>query len=122
MPVPTGCDKPVGVQVDLTWHGHHHSYQRTCPVYSDECKGYREDGTAKAPIHLVIGNAGADLCHNVQPVQPSYFEVNGVLDCFMIFMGCRVLFVAIDVYCHGQWHVKWPLPQLWTLETRADSF
>ena len=24
--------------VDLTWHGHHHSYQRTCPLYKGECR------------------------------------------------------------------------------------
>lgn len=23
--------------VDMTWHGHHHSYQRTCPLYKGEC-------------------------------------------------------------------------------------
>jgi len=41
--------------VDLTWHGHHHSYQRTCPVYRKACRGYNADGTAQAPVHMVIG-------------------------------------------------------------------
>jgi hypothetical protein len=26
--------------VDLTLHGHHHSYQRSCPLLSGECVGY----------------------------------------------------------------------------------
>lgn len=61
-------------KVDLTWHGHHHSYQRTCPVYREQCMGYREDGTARAPVHMVIGHAGAGLCYNIQPRRPPYFE------------------------------------------------
>lgn len=61
-------------KVDLTWHGHHHSYQRTCPVYREQCLGYREDGTARGPVHMVIGHAGADLCYDIQPRRPPYFE------------------------------------------------
>lgn len=61
-------------KVDLTLHGHHHSYQRTCPMYREECLGYRDDGTAKGPVHIVIGHAGAGLSVNVQPVQPPYFK------------------------------------------------
>jgi hypothetical protein len=60
--------------VDLTLHGHHHSYQRTCPLYKGECKGYGKDGVAKAPVHLVIGNAGAGLCTNVHKHLPRGFE------------------------------------------------
>ncbi|NJO23600.1 MAG: AMP-binding protein [Sphingomonadales bacterium] len=48
--------------VDVTLHGHHHSYQRTCPVVAGECVGYGEDGVANGPVHLVVGNAGAGLC------------------------------------------------------------
>ena len=50
--------------VDLTLHGHHHDYQRTCPIYKGECVGYHDDGTAKGTVHLVIGNAGASLSSN----------------------------------------------------------
>jgi acid phosphatase type 7 len=56
--------------VDLTLHGHHHSYQRTCPVYKGKCKGHDKHGTPKAPIHLVIGNAGKGLSHNIEEHQP----------------------------------------------------
>ena len=39
----------------MTWHGHHHSYQRTCPVYRERCVGYDASGAARGPVHLVIG-------------------------------------------------------------------
>jgi acid phosphatase type 7 len=60
--------------VDLTLHGHHHSYQRTCPLYKGKCRGYAKDGTARAPVHLVIGNAGAGLSSNVHKHLPKGFE------------------------------------------------
>jgi len=43
-------------KVDLAIWGHYHAYERTCPVYKQKCV---EDG--KAPIHAVIGMAGASL-------------------------------------------------------------
>lgn len=57
-------------RVDLTFHGHHHSYQRTCPVYDNTCMGYGDDGVPLAPVHMVIGNAGAGLSINVHTKQP----------------------------------------------------
>lgn len=42
-------------QVDVTWHGHHHSYQRTCPILDGQCMDMMENDVAPAPIHLVIG-------------------------------------------------------------------
>ena len=44
--------------VDMTWSGHVHLYHRTCPVYKNKCVGYHPDGTAKAPVHMIVGNAG----------------------------------------------------------------
>lgn len=32
------------------------------------------DGTAGAPVHLVIGHAGAGLCLNTLPVRPQFWE------------------------------------------------
>ena len=49
-------------RVDLTLHGHHHSYQRTCAAFRGECVGNDDDGVPLAPPHFVIGNAGAGLC------------------------------------------------------------
>lgn len=56
--------------VDLSFQGHHHSYQRTCPVHKNKCRGYGDDGVPLAPVHLVIGNAGAGLSINVHTEQP----------------------------------------------------
>lgn len=57
----------VRYEVDVTWHGHHHSYQRTCPVVNGTC-------VDKGPVHMVIGHAGAGLCFNVQQETPSVFR------------------------------------------------
>eukprot|EP00775_Hariotina_reticulata_P003562 gene3562-3830_t len=48
----------VAQQVDLVLTGHLHSYQRSCPVMKGTCVGYNDDKTAKAPVHLLFGNAG----------------------------------------------------------------
>lgn len=69
----------VKYEVDMTWHGHHHSYQRTCPVQRERCQGHNSDGSAKAPVHLVIGNAGAELCWNIAPRTPDHFQVVQVM-------------------------------------------
>jgi len=53
--------------VDMTWTGHHHSYQRTCPVVDGACA---DGGT----VHVVMGHAGAALCTNVLPETPDVFE------------------------------------------------
>ena len=47
-------------KVDLAFWGHHHSYQRTCPVAKKVCQ---DDGTA--PVHVVIGMAGQSLSRNI---------------------------------------------------------
>ena len=62
-------------EVDMTWVGHHHSYQRTCSVFKGECVEPNEDGTLSAPIHVVLGHAGAGLCNNLETKTPHYFEV-----------------------------------------------
>ena len=56
--------------VDMTWSGHHHSYQRTCPVIRGECVG---DGV-KAPVHVVLGHAGACLTDNLKEETPAIFD------------------------------------------------
>jgi Calcineurin-like phosphoesterase len=61
--------------VDVTLHGHHHSYQRTCPVYKEECVGLGDDGVPRGPVHLVIGTcircsicAACTLVHIRSPI------------------------------------------------------
>jgi len=46
-------------KVDVALWGHVHNYERTCPVFKDECHGdHQKPG---APIHFVIGMSGAPL-------------------------------------------------------------
>ena len=51
------------VKVDLTWHGHDHVYERTCPVYNGTCQPNLPDGSLGGPTHVVIGNAGFSLSY-----------------------------------------------------------
>lgn len=51
-------------KVDLCMWGHHHTYQRTKPVFNETVH-------AGAPTHVVIGMAGYDLTHDFYPeMQP----------------------------------------------------
>ena len=74
--------------VDMTWTGHNHSYQRTCPVLGGACVGYAADGTAKGPVHVVMGFGGAGLSTEVEPKQPPMFEKAGALICDMLCRRC----------------------------------
>lgn len=56
----------VAAKVDLALWGHHHSYQRTCPIISSNC-------VTDGPVHVVVGTAGYELTKNFFPVRPSYF-------------------------------------------------
>jgi hypothetical protein len=53
--------------VDLAFWGHHHSYQRTCPVYQEKC-------VKNGPVHVVVGAGGQGLSTNIQVPKPSHFE------------------------------------------------
>ncbi|KAG2498630.1 hypothetical protein HYH03_003377 [Edaphochlamys debaryana] len=71
-------DLMLQYQVDLTLHGHHHTYQRTCPLYRGECQQSKPDGTAGAPVHMIIGNAGAGMSFNLQDPPPAWLESLGL--------------------------------------------
>jgi hypothetical protein len=60
-------------QVDLAVFGHHHSYQRTCPVAFGHCI---EGGSNEysAPVHTIVGMAGMGLTTNIETVRPAIFE------------------------------------------------
>ena len=47
--------------VDIALWGHHHSYQRTCPVQQQKC-------TEGSPVHLVIGMGGQGLSKDIRSV------------------------------------------------------
>jgi len=61
-------------QVDLCFWGHHHSYQRSCPVFNQSCVA-TAPGTYSAPVHLVLGMAGAGLSQNIQDTPPDWAVV-----------------------------------------------
>ncbi|CAM6015305.1 unnamed protein product [Sphagnum balticum] len=51
-------------KVDIAFYGHVHNYERTCPVYENQCISNEKDhysGTYNATIHIVAGGAGAHL-------------------------------------------------------------
>ncbi|RLN45639.1 hypothetical protein BBJ29_009323 [Phytophthora kernoviae] len=56
-----GCleDLLIANRVDFIFSGHYHAYERTCPVFREECR--EEDGRAAASIHIMIGSGGAEL-------------------------------------------------------------
>ena len=64
-------------RVDATWHGHHHSYQRTCKLAHGRCVGNNnnnDDDISPAPVHLVIGHGGFGLSPNVHLWRPRIFK------------------------------------------------
>lgn len=58
-------------EVDLILHGHHHSYQRTYPIY-------KRTVTPGAPVYVVAGNTGYQLTLYIQPKTPDYYQVGWV--------------------------------------------
>jgi len=65
-------DVLVKYKVDLAMWGHHHSYQRTCHVYQEEC------GDDTLPVHAVIGMSGFYLDHDFFTTPPNWIEVASV--------------------------------------------
>lgn len=61
-------------QVDVVFSGHIHQYTRSCPVFKGTCVGYEADGSAKAPIHLMTGNAGAPGLYYSYNEKPTWLE------------------------------------------------
>lgn len=55
-------------RVDVALAGHHHSYQRTCPVYKNKCK-WDKHGRPAATVHVCNGHGGADFYDN--PLSPT---------------------------------------------------
>ena len=56
-------------KVDLALWGHHHSYQRTCPLYQGVCD------EINGVTHVVIGMAGQSLSQNLKPQTPSWIKM-----------------------------------------------
>ena len=62
----------------MTWYGHVHSYSRTCPVFQRVCMPPRADGSAGAPVHVLIGHAGAPFSWTVNDATPPYYAAVAV--------------------------------------------
>jgi len=65
-------------EVDIVLAGHHHSYQRTCPVFKGACTKPRPNATADAymgPVHIIAGMAGAASTTNIQTPQPPIYQM-----------------------------------------------
>ena len=79
----------------MTFSGHDHKYERTCPVYKKACLDLDANGSATAPVHVVSGNAGFRLSWGYNPHTPPYWEAmaleHGYLRCEAnkTFLGCE---------------------------------
>jgi len=63
-------------QVDMTWTGHVHAYQRTCPVVKGTCVGTASDRTSRGPVHVVMGHAGGAPSLVTFPQKPTWLKVD----------------------------------------------
>lgn len=61
--------------MDVTFAGHVHLYERTCPVFRKTCVPPEADGAAGAPVHAVVGHGGQWLSYLVNPDTPAYIDV-----------------------------------------------
>ncbi|KAJ7956048.1 Purple acid phosphatase [Quillaja saponaria] len=51
-------------KVDIAFYGHVHNYERTCPIYQNQCvtsEKHNYSGTVNGPIHVVVGGGGSHL-------------------------------------------------------------
>ncbi|KAI7725041.1 hypothetical protein M8C21_004032, partial [Ambrosia artemisiifolia] len=51
-------------KVDIAFYGHVHNYERTCPIYQNQCVNTERDsysGTVNGTIHVVVGGGGSHL-------------------------------------------------------------
>ena len=60
--------------VDVVFSGHIHRYTRSCPVFKGTCVGFNDDGSARGPVHLMTGNAGAPGEYYSYTVNPDWLE------------------------------------------------
>ncbi|KAH9622245.1 hypothetical protein KSS87_021328 [Heliosperma pusillum] len=51
-------------KVDIAFYGHVHNYERTCPIYQNQCMNSEKNnysGTLNGTIHVVVGGGGSHL-------------------------------------------------------------
>ncbi|TYZ64466.1 hypothetical protein PybrP1_001726 [[Pythium] brassicae (nom. inval.)] len=87
-------------KVDIVFSGHYHAYELTCPVYKEKCLTEAIPGAApglakaKAPMHILVGSAGADV-DNI-----GYFDVPWRIVAELNYGYGRV-------HVHNATHVEW---------------
>ncbi|KAG9446001.1 hypothetical protein H6P81_012129 [Aristolochia fimbriata] len=64
-------------KVDIAFFGHVHNYERTCPIYQNQCVNSERShysGTVNGTIHAVVGGGGSHLSpfSELQPVWSLY--------------------------------------------------
>ncbi|XP_068651499.1 nucleotide pyrophosphatase/phosphodiesterase-like [Aristolochia californica] len=67
-------------KVDIAFFGHVHNYERTCPIYQNQCVNSgrsRYSGTVNGTIHVVVGGGGSHLSpfSELQPVWSLYRDL-----------------------------------------------
>ncbi|XP_030542263.1 probable inactive purple acid phosphatase 27 [Rhodamnia argentea] len=60
-------------KVDIAFYGHVHNYERTCPIYQNQCvntEKFHYSGTVNGTIHVVVGGGGSELSYfsELQPI------------------------------------------------------
>ncbi|XP_042378596.1 nucleotide pyrophosphatase/phosphodiesterase-like isoform X1 [Zingiber officinale] len=68
-------------RVDIAFYGHVHNYERTCPIYQNQCvnnEASHYSGTMNGTIHVVAGGGGSHLSNfsDVVPRWSLYRDVN----------------------------------------------
>ncbi|KAK7265560.1 hypothetical protein RJT34_33180 [Clitoria ternatea] len=61
-------------KVDIAFYGHVHNYERTCPIYQNQCLNTERShysGVVDGTIHVVVGGAGSHLS-NFSQVTPKW--------------------------------------------------
>ncbi|XP_011024021.1 PREDICTED: probable inactive purple acid phosphatase 27 [Populus euphratica] len=61
-------------KVDVAFFGHVHNYERTCPIYQNQCVNTERShysGTVNGTIHVVVGGGGSHLAE-FGPVQTTW--------------------------------------------------
>ncbi|KAH0975315.1 hypothetical protein GBA52_017214 [Prunus armeniaca] len=61
-------------KVDIAFFGHVHNYERTCPIYQNQCVNTEKShysGTVNGTIHVVVGGGGSHLTDS-GPVQTTW--------------------------------------------------
>ncbi|EKX48804.1 hypothetical protein GUITHDRAFT_93561 [Guillardia theta CCMP2712] len=87
-------------QVNVVLTAHHHSYQRSCPVYKGKCVRPAGPGVYAAPIYMIIGMGGFASCYNIQEPQPEIFEVVDAINHGYIKVVADLDSFRVD-YVHG---------------------